>query len=243
MPPQTPIKLTKTSAPAAGTTSTTSPSPKPIASLAPEPLPLPGLSSSARLLIAGAVLLVGAVIAAAVFAILTSKPPPDPLAASQASVEEAMQNLRASNWLNLQGVTRDDLERRILLLDAAIYATDAFASAASKLDRKDPENARLYARLDAFVARGKVLRMGRQKMAFLRDHFGHWVFDPIEKLVKWDQRALAEQFLVLESELDDGMASLKAASQPGLPGPPVRNDLLETESQPEPTSQPAPPPK
>ena len=246
MPQQTPTKIAAPATRPATSQKPTAPSPTVTTPTAADPLPLPGMSMKARIMILCAVLLVGALIGAAVFAILNSQPPADPLVASQTALDDAIQNLKASNWRSLDGVTRDDLEGRMLLLDAAIAATDAFSGAVSKLDRNDPENARAYARRDAAVARAKVLRMGLRTIVFLRDKFGHWIYDPIVKEVKWDQPILRDQYVALAAQLEEGMTSLKAASQPVLPpGPPVRHDIPDQDGEPltQPTApiQPAPP--
>jgi hypothetical protein len=239
MSPQTPTKLIKakvlTATPKTPPAPAQPPPATPHAHLATEPIPLPGISLRARLLIVLAIVLVGAAIAAGVTAVLRTDPPPDALAAAQAGIEGAMRNLRASNWLNLQDVTREELERRIGLLDAAIKATDTFSYEVSKLDRVSPENEKVHERRDAFNARAKVLRMGRLKLIFLHDHVTHWWFDPDDKQVLWDKKALRDEYRPVEALLDDGMAELKAAAQPSLPpGPPFRNGLFDPATEPDP---------
>ena len=78
-------------------------------------------------------------------------------------------------------------------------------------------------------------------MSFLRVRFGRWFFDPVEKVVLWDDKKMAKQYTDLEAELDNGLSQLKAASQPALPpGPPVRIEIFEPDKS-EPPFRLAPP--
>ena len=218
------------------TTTKAAPPPKPARPPAqPAAAATPATGRVIQYLLIALAAVVGLVVIAAVVMILLSKPSPDPVAVSQAALEEATQKLRASNWPNLEGVTYADLESRILLLDAAIYATDGFAGAVGRLDRSDPENARLFLRRDAYVARGELWRLGRRKLEFLRNQFGHWMFDPVAVDVRWDKRTLAEQYVTLETEYQRAALRLRAMTQPAgalPPGPPFRPDLLEPELPP-----------
>jgi hypothetical protein len=140
----------------------------------------------------------------------------EPAGASRAAVDDAMVKLRASSWLDFEGANKADLERRLLLLDAAIYATDAHSAAVGRLNPKDPANATAFERRDAYDTRGRVLRTGRRAVEFLREHFGKWQYNALERRVQFENDALVEQFAAIQAELQDLALRAKdeATSQP-----------------------------
>jgi hypothetical protein len=181
----------------------------------PEPVAQPAASAKTRGLIV-LILTLATLLVAALMLFLLMRPPGKATAAqlkaADEAVQETMQALRDSNWLNFEGTTRDDLTRRLILLDKAIAATDAYATTVGRMDPKSPAFEEARIRRDAYVSRGTVLKAGRRTLQFLSDHFGHWQYFPAEMRVKWDEEALIEQFGALQSELQGGVIKFKAGA-------------------------------
>lgn len=139
-------------------------------------------------------------------------PPPDPVEhadLSKAAVDEATAKLREAQWLNFENVTREELDRRLILLDQAIAAAEQHSLAVQHMDRTRPDYPAYQRRRAAYEERAESYRLGRSTLRFLREHYGHWQYDAKEQNLKFDEDALVERFARLQSELQEDVRRQK----------------------------------